>query len=51
MGWIEENYESYLQNHMIALIVGAAMSSSEEDRTTVRLSQLVGKVSGLYKTD
>ena len=49
--WIEENHENYLEAHMTALIVGAAMSSSEEDRTTIRLGELVAKVSSLYHDD
>jgi hypothetical protein len=31
MGWIEENYQKYLRNHYIAVILGAATSSDDRD--------------------
>jgi hypothetical protein len=46
MGWIEDNYQNYLQDHAVALIVGAATSSSDD--RSIGLAELVGRVSSLY---
>ena len=47
IGWIEENHEAYLRNHLISLIVGAATSSDEDDSLSV--PKLVDSVKKLYR--
>jgi hypothetical protein len=46
MGWIEENFTKYQQNHFIALIVGAATSSKERGGSVLKL---VENVKSLYR--
>jgi hypothetical protein len=46
MGWIEENFTNYQQNHSIALIVGAATSSEERGGSVLKL---VENVKSLYR--
>lgn len=33
MNWIESNYQNYREHHMVALIVGAAVSSGQNQTT------------------
>jgi hypothetical protein len=46
MGWIEENYQKYLRNHSIAVIISAATSSDDRNLST---SALVEQVKSIYQ--
>jgi hypothetical protein len=46
MGWIEENYQKYLRNHSIAVILGAATSSDDRDLSA---NALVEQVKSIYQ--
>lgn len=48
--WIEENYSNYRLNHMVALIVGSAVASSEHHRLD-SIQKLVDQVTALYSSN